>query len=336
MRKHRTLTHHDRYSIEKLLLANEKVSDIANILGFHRSSIYREISRNKDYYGNYVHYIAEKKSINRVSKRGRKSLLDKDLSLSSIVSDLLTINKFSPEQVSNYLKKLTIKTLSFMSIYRYIAKDKKNGGDLYKRVRRLRNKRFSSTKESYNTIKGKKHISERPSIVDNKTRFGDWELDTLEVSRGSEYLITLVERKSKYLITQKTTSKDSTIVADLIIEALKPIKDKVKTITTDNGIEFSKFRRIEYELDTSIYFTDTYASWQKGLNENTNGLIRYFIPKKGKNRVSHISYKKLEKIEHLINNRPRKTLKYRTPNEVFMKVKNLCVIDYTNYKKVSQ
>ena len=222
-----------------------------------------------------------------------------------------------------------------MSIYRYIYKDKKLGGNLHKNLR-IGKRRKSYISVIYNHLKGKKHISERPKVVDKKLRYGDWELDTVEVSRGSEYIITLVERKSKYLITQKTKSKKADTVAELIIDALKPIKNIVKTITTDNGVEFSAFKKVEKALDTKIYFTDPYSSWQKGINENTNGLIRQFIPKRGKNKINHISYKKLENIEYLINNRPRKTLNYKTPNDVFMNVKNLCVIDYTSFKYLSR
>jgi len=314
MSKHRILTHDDRIIIEKLLLAKKKVKEISEILGFHRSSIYREISRNSDYKNVYYCYLADKKTYKRLSNRGSKCIFEKDNAFHSLVLDLININKFSPEQVSNYLKRLDFdKKISHMSIYRDILKDAQRSKKLYKKSRYKKNK-TQPPASSYNKIKGKKPISERPVIVDEKKRIGDWELDTVEVARGKEYLITLVERKSKFLITQKSQTKDSSITADLVIDALKPIKDLVFTITTDNGLEFSKFRRIEEELNTSVYFADPYCSCQKGLVENTNALLRYFIPKRGKQKVERVSYKKLERIENLLNNRPRKTLNYKTPN----------------------
>ena len=250
--------------------------------------------------------------------------MDSDVNLKTKILKYLEEYKWSPEQIAGRLKLEYGIQISLHTIYRFISKNKLAGGKLYKNLRHSSSykRRRKRNQKVLDKLIGKKSIETRPAEVEQKQRKGDWEGDLVEVSKN-EYIVTLTDRYSKLLITDKVKSKNAEEVAESIIDSLLDLKPFVKTITFDNGKEFSLFKRIEESLDTSVFFAHPYASYERGLNEHTNGLIRQFVPKKGKNKKTHISYKKLEKIQNLLNNRPRKILNYKTPNEVFFGINNI-------------
>jgi len=195
-------------------------------------------------------------------------------------------------------------------------KDKKSGGELYEHLRhhgKKYRKRFSSIGKG--PIKNRRFIDERPAIVNEKNRIGDWEVDTIIGKNHRHAIVTMVERVSKLTILKKVTVKSAEMVSSAMISSLKPLMDFILTITGDNGSEFAYHEKISEALGADFYFAHPYSSWERGLNENTNGLIRQYL-KKGSD-FNDVTDEVLEKIMGRLNNRPRKTLGYATPNQVF-------------------
>jgi transposase, IS30 family len=225
--------------------------------------------------------------------------------------------EWSPEQISGYAKRHNLFFVSHECIYQYILKDKRKGGHLYKHLRhqsKKYRKRYGSPKRQ-GAIKNRRFIDTRPAIVDEKRRLGDWEIDTIIGKNHKQAIVTLVERVSKKTILSKVNAKKADLVSSSIISSLKPIANNVLTITADNGSEFAYHEKISQELETEFYFAHPYSSWERGLNENTNGLIRQYL-KKGCD-FSPVTADDLELIMNRLNNRPRKSLGFATPKEVF-------------------
>ncbi|MBT7274640.1 MAG: IS30 family transposase, partial [Campylobacteraceae bacterium] len=166
-------------------------------------------------------------------------------------------------------------------------------------------------------IKNRVNISKRAKIIEKKTRFGDFEVDTIIGKDHQGAIVTLVDRKSKFTLMKIVDSKKADVVTQAIIELLYPIRKLVRTITSDNGKEFSYHEEIANKLNLKFYFCDPYSSWQRGLNEHTNGLVREYIPKKSS--FENVNQTQINIIQNRLNNRPRKILKYYTPNEIFFK-----------------
>jgi len=226
---------------------------------------------------------------------------------------------WSPEQLSGRLKRDSKINISHETIYRYIYSNQKHGGRLYKYLRH-KNKKYTNRSNQYKTrgqIKNRVNINKRAKIVETKKRFGDFEVDTIIGKDHKGAIVTLVDRKSKYTLMKIVESKKADVVTQAIIELLYPIKDLVHTITADNGKEFSYHEEVSKSLDIKFYFCDPYSSWQRGLNEHTNGLVREYIPKKSK--FDTVNTTQIVTIQNKLNERPRKSLKFLTPNEVFFK-----------------
>jgi len=207
-------------------------------------------------------------------------------------------------------------TVSNETIYRHIYRNKQEGGDLYIHLRRRHTYRKRIHK--YCSRKGwdtRRPISERPAIVETRVRIGDWEADTIIGREKKGGIISLVERRSRYCLLQKVPTKSAQTVAEAICTSLLPVKDKVLTITSDNGIEFTRHQTIANTLDADFFFADPYSSWQRGTNENTNGLVRQYFPKRS--AFDTISDADIAFVIHRLNNRPHKALAFRTPYEVF-------------------
>ena len=205
------------------------------------------------------------------------------------------------------------------TIYQYIYRDSSSGGVLYTHLRQSKKRRKIPTRRASlkETISNRKSIEDRPSIIDDKIRFGDWEGDLI-VGRGqSGYLMTLVDRKSKYTLIEHSPIKTSKAICRQVVKAIKRIpKEYCHSITFDNGTEFAQHQNMKSRTGCDIYFAHPYSSWERGLNENTNGLIRQYFPKK--HDFSTITKEEVQFVENALNNRPRKTLKFRTPNELFL------------------
>jgi IS30 family transposase len=232
-----------------------------------------------------------------------------------MVEKLLDL-QWSPEQISKRLEVEGLRSVSHETIYRHIYQNKQEGGDLYVRLRRRH--KYRKRIHKYRSRKGwdtRRPISERPPIVECRARLGDWEADTIIGREKKGGILSLVERRSRYCLLQKITTKSAQTVAEAICASLLPVKDKVLTITSDNGIEFTRHQTVAKVLDADFFFADPYSSWQRGTVENTNGLVRQYFPKKSDFAV--LSDANIQHVTDRLNNRPRKVLAFRTPNEVF-------------------
>jgi IS30 family transposase len=226
--------------------------------------------------------------------------------------------QWSPVQISGWLKKGgPEKTISHETIYQYIWQDKRKGGSLYRELRhhgKKYNKRSKGT-AGRGCIPNRIDIKERPPIVEEKTRLGDWELDTIIGAGQSGAIVSMVERASKLTMLVKVSRKTAEEREAALLKRLLPIREFVHTLTADNGKEFANHQRVGCTLDADFYFATPYHSWERGLNEHTNGLVRQYFPKS--KRFDQVSSDDLKKVEALLNNRPRKILNFSTPLEVF-------------------
>ena len=226
---------------------------------------------------------------------------------------------FSPEQVSAWLRDSHGFRISHETIYQYLLADKANGGTLYKHLRHFhkkRRKRYGSH-DRRGRIPDRVSIDERPAIVDAKKRIGDWEIDTIIGKRHKGALLTIVERKSRFTLIKKLSRNQANLVTDATCGLLAPYQRKVFTITADNGKEFASHKKIAKRLQARVYFAHPYHSWERGLNENTNGLIRQYFPKTMS--FDTITDNDVHFVMNRLNNRPRKSLGFKTPHEIFFK-----------------
>ncbi len=302
------LSRDERYQIYALLKAGLAISRIAQILGRHRSTISRELKRNaglRGYRPQQAHRLAELRGEN--SRNARRI----DACEWSLAKKLLR-NKWSPEQIASHA------SMSHETIYRYIYADKRSGGSLWQHLRcqKKRRKRYASGRDCRGQIIGRRPISDRPRHVEARREIGHWELDSIIGKGHKQAIVSMVERKSGYAVLAKVPRKTADHVSTAIITSLKPIAAMVKTVTYDNGKEFAEHAATDKALGSVAYFADPYSSWQRGSNENLNGLVRQFIPKS--RPLSTVSDKELAMIQDQLNNRPRKRLGYKTPLEVFI------------------
>ena len=309
------LTYELRCQLYTLIKRGDSPALIANELGVDRSTIYRELSRNKGGRG-YRFKQAQQLSSERrraVSSRPRKMTP----STISVIIEKLNL-KWSPEQISGWLHKVEHPhASSHETIYQYIWEDKKNGGSLYKNLRhhgKKYNKRSSGT-AGRGCIPNRVDIDERPKIVEKKNRIGDWELDTIIGKGHKGAIVSIVDRASKLTKLIKVPNKTAEAVQEAILKKLLPIQDWVLTLTADNGKEFANHEQIAAILQGEFYFAKPYHSWERGLNEHTNGLVRQYCPKTMS--FENLTQSQLDEIEIELNDRPRKVLGYNTPKEIF-------------------
>lgn len=320
MYKHFTI-----YEREKLhILLNQKKTyrEIAKELNKSPSTIQREVKRNL---GEYSPSQAQKRAelIRKLTNKNNSKKNKSDWIVSYIEEKIMK-DKWSPEQISGRLKLENRFSISAKTIYNWIEKGVFENAVYYKSYnfkRMLRRKGKKAKKSDYkrDTFKIKRHIKDRPDIINNRERIGDFEADTILGKQRKSCLVTLVDRKSRLLIVKKIEAKKSQLVEKTIKDMIK--NKVVYTITPDRGSEFSKYEKIEKETGVVFYFTEGGSPWQKGTNENTNGLIREFIPK-GKD-ITEYSEDYIKNIEDKINNRPRKCLGWKTPLEVYLENINI-------------
>lgn len=311
---YKQLTREERYQIEAYLKTGLSNKEIARHLGKHPSTIGREIKRNRGLRG-YRPKQANKLAVDRRHKAQKSIKLTE-----SIKEQIKTLirQELSPEQVCDYLEKSKIVKLHHETIYRMVLADKQQKGSLYQHLRHLHKshrKRYGSY-DKRGRIKNATSIEERPKIVDDKNRIGDWEGDTIIGKDKKSAIYTLVERKTLYTVIVKLTGKNAKDLADKAITALKPLKDRIHTITYDNGLEFAEHERMAEELEAKIYFAHPYSSWERGINENTNGLIRQYFPKG--TDFNKVSQKQIDFVMNRLNTRPRKTRGGKQPVELFL------------------
>ena len=304
------LTQEQRYQTYSLLKMEHTQTEIAGCIGVHKSTISRELRRNRGQRGyrpKQAHEKAKKRRNHKVQAKISSETWQR-------VEEKLQID-WSPEQISDWLNSHQLPLVSPEWIYQYIYADKKAGGNLYKHLRgqRKRRKRYGIY-DRRGIIPARKSIEERPEIVELRERLGDWESDTI-IGKGHQgAMVTLTERKSRFTLVRKVASKNADLVAQAIIELLSWVRP-LKTITSDNGKEFAAHQMISKELSIDFYFAHPYASWERGTNENTNGLIRQYLPKERDLRT--VTTEEEVMIMDRLNLRPRKCLDFRTPYEVF-------------------
>lgn len=288
-----------------------KRSEIAKEIKVHRSTVWREIRRNSTPY-RYNPSRAIRVTRERHQEKAKHRI---DHEMWAKVERLLGL-EWSPEQISERLKLEGCGRVSHETIYLYIYRNKADGGDLYRHLRR----RHKYRKRIHKYCKrfgwdARRPISERPAIVETRSRLGDWEVDTIIGREKNGGILSLVERHSRYCLLEKVQTKSPDTVAEAVCGKLLPHADKVLTITSDNGFEFRHHHNIALSLNADFFFADPYSSWQRGTNENTNGLVRQYIPKGS--AFGSLSDADILFVADRLNNRPRKVLDFRTPNEVF-------------------
>jgi len=313
------LAREQRYQINVLKKAGHNQTYIAALIGCHKSTISRELRRNRGQKG-YRHYQADELAYSRQCDAYRSRIAWQTW---QEVERLLR-QDWSPDQITGHLKREQQPSVSHEWIYLYVYADKRRGGTLHRHLRsqKKQRKRYSGYIRR-GQIPNRTSIDKRPQIVASKGRFGDWEVDTIVGARHKGGILSAVERKSKLTRLRKLATKGATEMKDNTIELLAPLAAKVHTITVDNGKEFCEHELISAGLQARIYFAHPYSSWERGLNENTNGLVRQYFPKKYD--FHRITDSDVERVEELLNNRPRKTLGYRTPYEVFFKQRTVAL-----------
>ncbi len=303
------LTQAQRYQISALLQTETCISEIARIIGCHKSTISREIKRNTGGRG-YRHKQAHGFATNR---RANNSAKITPFGWSYI--EHLLSKHYSPEQITGRLQLLGWQNApSHESIYHYIYADKKAGGDLHKALRcqKRYKKRHLQGQDRRGQIANRRDISDRPAIIEERSRMGDYEGDTVVGKAHCGVLVTLVDRTTRETKIKALPNRKAKLVSQTCIAMLTD--DRPKSITFDNGKEFADHETIADTLDTQVYFAQPYCSWERGTNENTNGLIRQFLPKTMS--LDNLSIDLVQSIEDDLNNRPRKVLGFRTPLEV--------------------
>lgn len=303
------LTEGRRYQISTLLELGVSISEIAQKVKCHRATVYRELKRNQ-VRGQYCPKHAHTSSVCRRQAAHKYRIPVERI---EFVRLLLSVD-WSPEQISNVLTKAGA-AISHEWIYRYVAQDKRQGGKLYRNLRQGHKRYRKGMKEKTPTIKNAVSIDERPSIVDSRERFGDWEIDTVLGQHGTGAIVTLLERKSRFYLAKKVRSKSADAVTKATIEMLMPYKDFVHTITADNGREFAGHQEIARALDADLYFAHPYSSWERGANENANGLLRQYV-KKGTD-LRTVTDEDIQFAQSRINNRPKKCLGFKQPVVIF-------------------
>jgi IS30 family transposase len=311
-RSYTQLTEIERYQIWLGLSLGNTQTKIADCLNVHKSTISREIRRNSGQRG-YQPRQAHQLSLAR-RKTDNAAKLSQDI---WDAVDTLIRKDWSPQQASEWLKRNTLYSVSHESIYLHVYEDQRTGGDLIKHLRcqKQRKKRYGKA-DRRGQLKDRRSIEERPLIVDERVRIGDWEADTVAGRQTGARLVTLTERKSRYTLIGLAKDKSSESVTKTILRLLKNHPGKIKTITYDNGKEFAGHKEIEKQTGSKAYFAHPYHSWERGLNENTNGLIRQYFPKGSDfNKLHHAQVKA---VQNKLNQRPRRCLDYETPQSVYI------------------
>jgi transposase, IS30 family len=309
------LTLEQRYTVSSMLQAGSTQTAIADVLGKHKSVISREVKRNSDGRSSkYRATLADHKAKKRLKEKAKRILLTDDMK--SYISAKLGA-KFSPEQIVGRAKKEGVAIVSHERIYQYVWADKRTGGKLHKDLRnqgkKYRNR--GASKDRRGLIKDRVDIDLRPKEVEKREHFGDLEIDTIIGKDNRGAILTINDRATGMVKIRKLKGKDALELAAKVEEALKDWKPYLRTITSDNGKEFAAHKVISEALEIDFYFAHPYHSWERGSNENLNGLIRQYIPKR--TDFDEITEEFIAFVEKELNNRPRKRFGFQSPLEVF-------------------
>ena len=314
MRTYKQLTQEQRYQIYALMRMGHNQTEIAEIVSVHKSTVSRELQRNRGQRG-YRPKQAHQLALSRRNKAKRRiqpetwELIEAKLRLD-----------WSPEQISGWMMRKEGISVSHEWIYQSILADKQAGGDLYRHLRcqKKRRKRYGGY-DRRGQLPNRRSIEERPEIVDQRERLGDWEVDTILGKGRRQAIVTLTERKTRLALIRKVDQHTAQTVQAAITHLLKPWKSLVHTLTADNGKEFAGHQEISHILEADFFFAHPYAAWERGSNENMNGLLRQYFPK-GRD-FDTISEEEIEVVMFKLNHRPRKCLAFNSPFQEFFKDK---------------
>lgn len=310
---YRQITSEERYILATLRKQGYNQSEIARELGRHRSTIGREIKRNS---ARFDGCYRPSKAIERTA--GRRSRSRRNLRFTR--SDLRLVDAqlrelWSPEQICGRLRGSL--SISHETIYRHVWRDRILGGSLYtylRGARKRRRKRYGAY-DSRGRLAGKRHISERPPAAELRSEIGHWEIDTV-IGKGDHHcLVTVVDRKTGYVVIGKLRARTKEHTNQRTVRLIRRHPQRFKTITADNGTEFHDYAQLERATGVAFYFATPHHSWERGTNENTNGLIRQYVPKG--TSMAKLSQQRCNAIARALNNRPRKRLGFKTPQECF-------------------
>jgi transposase, IS30 family len=309
------LTQAERYIIASMRREKFTVAQMALRLGRHRSTIYRECKRNQT--TQKGRYVAEKAHSYATARR-RRSRRKPQYSQQELGKvEALLKRRWSPQQISGRQRLIGGRSISAQTIYRHIRRDRKAGGELWKYTRiisKFGRKRYKSV-DSRGVLKGKRHISERPKAVQDRRQIGHWEADTVIGADLRHCLLTMVERATGYTVIKKLTARNKKQATSALLRALAGHRSRIKTITFDNGTEFHDYKVLEQKFKVKCYFATPYHSWERGSNENLNGLVRQYLPKGM--CMKPISQRDCNAIAKQLNERPRKRYGFRTPEELY-------------------
>lgn len=312
MKHYKQLTYEQRCQIEALKKSGHSQRHIGRVVGVDQGTISRELRRNTGQRG-YRHKQAQRSA--RMRRKSAAKACRMTPEVIALVDAKLAL-KWSPEQVSGWLSRERDIALSHERIYQHVWADKRQGGELHTHLRRQGrryHKRYNG-KTTRGQIRNRVSIDERPAVVDERSRIGDWEIDTV-IGRGhSGALVTVVERATRFTVSTRVDSKKAEEVTVATIRLLAPYRDAVHTITADNGKEFAFHEKIAEALEAQVYFAHPYHSWERGLNENTNGLLRQYWPRK--TDFKQVANEQVEEVISQLNERPRKKLSYQTPAQL--------------------
>ena len=311
MNTYTQLTQEERYQIYVLMKAEHNQIQIAQIMGRNRSTISRELRRNCGLRG-----YRPKQAQGFSDGRRQAKVPPRFSGTHWVLVERLLREEWSPEQISLWLAEAVSIRLSHEWIYQYVLQNKSQGGDLHCHLRcqKQRRKRYGSHNRR-GQLMNRISIDERPGVVDLRSRVGDWEADTIIGKGHKQAIVSLTERKSRLTLIRKVERKTAANVTQAILGLLKPINDRVHTLTSDNGKEFAGHESIAKHLDAPFFFAHPYSSWERGSNENANGLIRQYLPKD--RDFTTITQAEINRVMDRLNNRPRKCLGIKTPNQVF-------------------
>jgi len=301
------LSQAERYQIHALMKAGHNQSQIAKVLDRSKSTISRELSRNTGSRGYRPKQACEMSAERAQNSRNANTV-------PAWVNDqaqLLLQLQWSPEQIASKLP------ISHETVYLRVYADKAQGGTLWKNLRcqKQKRKRYAGGRDRRGQIPNRRPLSERPLHIEARRQVGHWECDTVMGANHKGAVVTMVERKSGYAVMAKVSNKTSELVSSAIVDKLQPLAARVKTLTFDNGKEFARHAYIDEKLQSTAYFARPFASWERGSNENLNGLLRQYVPKK--RAMSTVTDEEIRMIQNRLNNRPRKRLGFKTPAEVF-------------------
>ena len=316
MNRYRQLTSEERHTLSTLRKQGYHQAAIARALGRHRSTISREVRRNSkdrggrvyrpDLADDYARWRRSRSRRNRQFGWGEWALIATCLE-----------EQWSPEQIAGRFKRDGLLSISHETIYRYVWDDRRTGGSLYRHLRgspKQRRKRYGRY-DSRGRLAGKRPISERPAGAQHRSRVGHLEGDTVMGSSDKHCILTLVDRKTGYLMIGKLEARTVKATNRRTVALIKNARRRVHTVTVDNGTEFHGYKTIEVATGSRFYFATPYHSWERGTSENTNGLIRQYLPKR--RSMAHITQRHCNRIAHKLNSRPRKRLGFLTPEECY-------------------